>query len=75
MRVLAILLAGLLAACTMPLPEDLPARLSPSPGQPQPGEPGSEPGQNQVVPLDQVFSRTALYNQQRIRYLDLNTCA
>lgn len=74
MRIGMMLAAALLTACTMPLPVDLP----PSPGasgEPPPGSSGSSGGQSQVVPLDQVFIRSAIYQGRTIRYLDLNTCS
>lgn len=60
----------------MPLPEITPPTQNPSPGTGNNGNTGTGTGtgQSQVVPLDQVFARTGIYNDQTIRYLDLNTC-
>lgn len=61
-------------ACTMPLPELTPPSQTPPPDSNNNNGSGNNTGQSQVVPLDQVFARTGLYNDQTIRYLDLNTC-
>ncbi|HEY9841568.1 MAG TPA: hypothetical protein V6D23_13990 [Candidatus Obscuribacterales bacterium] len=66
--------AGLLLACTMPLPYDLEPTASPTPGGSEPDGSAPEGSQTQVVPLDQIFIRSGTYNSQTIRYLDINHC-
>lgn len=63
-----------LCACTMPLPVDFVPIQSPGPNPALLQPSASDIGQDLRTPLEQIFLRSAWYQSEPIRYLDLNSC-